>query len=72
MSKSFELKKKDLLNHARAMAIYLAPTAIVLVTQLQEQSDPNNIVYALLFSAVLDLLRRYLTDYNLQTPKEEV
>jgi hypothetical protein len=69
MSKSFELNKQDILNFVRATLIYIAPTALILLTQLQDQSDPNNIVYALIFSAAIDLLRRFITNYDLQNTK---
>lgn len=72
MSKAFEFNREDMMRHLRAMAIYLAPTALILVTQLQEQSDATNIFYAMAFSAVLDFLRRYIANNNLQITNEEV
>ena len=67
MSKRFELNYADIKKTAIAFLVYVAPTLLAMSGQITV--DPE---YTLLFSVAVDLLRRFVANNTLPTPKEEV
>lgn len=62
MSQSFSLNKRDLEKQFIALVIYVAPSFLAISGQIEVAPE-----YALMFSMLIDLLRRFLQD-NTKTP----
>lgn len=64
MSKSFELNKEDYKRIIRQIAIIYSPVLLLFLDQMGKGQFDLKIVYALILSTSIDVIRRYLTNYT--------
>jgi len=64
MSKKFSLSKTDLKKIIRQIIIIYSPVILLFLNQIKDWHFDIKIVYALIISTSVDVLRRYLTDYT--------
>lgn len=62
MSQSYSLNKRDLEKQLIALIIYIAPSFLAISGQIDVAPE-----YTLIFSMLIDLLRRFLQDHT-KTP----
>ena len=61
MSEKFQLNLNDLKAILRTIVIHYSPVLLILMNQIQNWTFDLKIVYALIISTTIDILRRYLT-----------
>lgn len=64
MSKRFELTKCDCKKIIRQILVIYSPVIILFLDQIQDWNFDIKIIYALIISTTVDVIRRYLTDYT--------
>jgi len=63
-SKKYSLNKQDLKKVIRQIIIIYSPVLLLFLNQIQDWHFDMKIVYALIISTSIDVLRRYLKDYT--------
>lgn len=63
-SGSFELNTTDYKNILRQIVIIYTPVILLFLNQIKDWNFDINIIYALIISTTVDVVRRYITDYT--------
>ena len=64
MSSKFQLDNQDVKNIIRQIIIIYSPVILVFLDQIQKWQFDEKIIYALIISTTIDVIRRFLKDYT--------